>query len=387
MKKVLFVSNVLSHIYAFHLPYLKYFYDKGWKVYIMTNAGDEYDGKLPPCCDGLHNIKIARSPFNIMNICALKKAKKIIEAEKYDIVHCHTPMGGVIGRLASKKIRKSGSRVLYTAHGFHFYKGAPAINWMLYFTMEKYLSNMTDCIITINKEDFHRAQKHFGSIRTNIEYISGIGVNVDQFKPASIEEKALLKQQAGYAGHFLLIYAAEFIPRKNHRFFIENIRGLIDTCPDVKVLFAGKGKLSEQMKQLAKQNNVSEYIDFLGFRKDLPVLLKMCDIIISASIEEGFGINVVEGMSAGLPAVASVVRGHKEMVSDGINGYLFGVNDPADFCRKIRFFYENKERYASFSAAARETAERFSIADSLIQMSRIYEKYECELLEEICINH
>ena len=139
MRKVLFICNVLSHIYAFHIPYLRYFHDKGYKVHVMANAGEDYNGEIPPYCDYVYNVKIVRSPFSLKNVDALKEAKKIINQEKYDIVHCHTPMGGVIGRLASRSVRKNGSKVLYTAHGFHFYRGAPAINWVLY-----YIINLTN---------------------------------------------------------------------------------------------------------------------------------------------------------------------------------------------------------------------------------------------------
>lgn len=375
MKKVLFVSNVLSHIYAFHLPYLKYFHDDGWEVHILTNAGVDYDGTLPPYCDKVYNVRIARSPFKLSNLTVLREAKKIINDEEYDIVHSHTPMGGVIGRLASGKIRKKGSRILYTAHGFHFYKGAPLINWLFYYSMEKFLAHKTDCIITINKEDYERALKHFQSKRTNVKYINGIGVNVDRFFPVTSDEKKVLKQQSGYAGRFLLFYAAEFIPRKNHRFFIDSIPELVKVCPKAKMLFAGKGALLEEMKRLAEQKNVSEYVEFLGFRKDIPQLLQISDVLISGSIEEGFGINVVEGMASGLPAVVSVVRGHKEMVSDGVNGYLFNVSECDDFCRKIALLSTDKSRYQSFSEAAYKTAGKFSINHSLEQMIEIYKKY------------
>ncbi len=208
VKKVLFLCNVLSHIYAFHLPYIEWFKQNGYEVHILTNAG----GKTAECCDKLYDVVIERSPFSPKNISAYKEAKKIINSEQYDIVHCHTPMGGVIGRLASKTIRKNGAKVLYTAHGFHFYKGASAIHWLLYYTMEKMLAKKTDCIITINQEDFLRAKSKFESKNTKVEKISGIGVDVKKYTPA--ENKDLLKNQMGYDGKFLLIYAAEFMDKR-----------------------------------------------------------------------------------------------------------------------------------------------------------------------------
>lgn len=369
MKKVLFVCNVLSHIYAFHLPYIEWFKQNGYEVHILTNAG----GKTAECCDKLYDVGIERSPFSLKNISAYRTAKKIIESEKYDIVHCHTPMGGVIGRLASKTIRKDGAKVLYTAHGFHFYKGASAINWLLYYTMEKMLARKTDCIITINQEDYLRAKEKFESKKTKVEKISGIGVDVKKYTPA--ENKDQLKNQMGYDGKFLLIYAAEFIPRKNHRFFIDAAVSLKDKCPNVKFLFAGKGVLREQLVEYAKEKGVSEHIDFLGFRTDMPELLKMSDVLVSSSFQEGLAINVIEGLATGLPAVVSNVRGNNDSVQEGINGFIFDLNCHDDFCKKIVDIYSDKGKYEMLSKRAIETAKEFSIENSVTQMEKIYLQY------------
>ncbi len=378
MKKVLFVSNVLSHIYAFHLPYIKWFKENGFEVHVMANS----DGQQAEGFDKYYDVKIERSPFSLKNLAAYKAAKKIIDSEKYDVVHCHTPMGSVIGRLASRKIRKQGTRVLYTAHGFHFYKGAPKINWLLYYTMEKLLAPCTDCIITINEEDFNNAKEKFESPKTKIEKISGIGVDINRFSP--VEDKEALKKANGYEDKFLLTYVAEFIPRKNHRFFVEATKELAEKCPNVRILFAGKGELAEETKKYAEQLGVAEYIDFLGFCTNVPDILRMSDVLISASIEEGFGINIVEGMASGLPAVVSVVRGHKEMVTNEQNGYLIDVNNISEFCEKIEDLYYDKERYKEMSKQAIITAEKFSIENSLSQMEKIYRQYiRAEVLESV----
>ncbi len=371
MKKVLFVSNVLSHIEVFHLPYLEWFKKQGYEVHVMTNAG----GKTAEYCDKLFDIGIERSPFNVKNIAAVKRAKQIIDAENYDIIHSHTPMGGVVGRLAAADARKKGSKILYTAHGFHFYNGAPKLNWLLYYTMEKFLAKKTDCIITINAEDYKRAKEKFESKRTAVEKISGIGVNIERFAPASAEEKEALKKQYGYEGKFLLIYAAEFIPRKNHRFFIDAAADLCKLHPDIKFLFCGKGELMESMKQYADECGVAEYFDFLGFRKDMPTLYQMSDVLISASFQEGLPINLTEGISAGLPIVASSVRGHVDIVKDGLNGYLFQLNSPKQFIDRMDQLYSDSGLYRDMSREAVQTAQSFSIENSLKQMEAIYKNY------------
>ena len=371
MKKVLFISNVLAHIEAFHLPYLAWFKEQGYEVHVMTNA----EGRTADFCDKLFDVEIERSPFNIKNIAAIKKAKKIIDSENYDIIHSHTPMGGVVGRLATTNARKKGTRILYTAHGFHFYSGAPKRNWLLYYTMEKFLAQKTDCIITINAEDYERAKGKFESKTTAVEKISGIGVNIDRFAPVSAEEKDELKKQYGYEGKFLLIYAAEFIPRKNHRFFIDAAKDLCALHPNIKFLFCGKGELMESMQTYADECGVAEFVDFLGFRKDMPVLYQMSDVLVSASIEEGFGINIIEGMATGMPAVASIVRGHKEMVREGENGFLFDTTSSKQFVDYIDQLYSDSRFYSDMSAGAIRTAQNFSIENSLKQMEAIYKNY------------
>ncbi len=156
MKKVLFLSNT-ANFSKFNRPYMRWFKAKGWQV-DYCSAGEEEVAD----CDNQFAISIARSPFSLKNIRAYHEVKKILLENQYDILHCHTPMGGVIGRLAAKKLWQKGKiKVIYTAHGFHFYKGAPLLNWLLYCPVEKWLSHYTDVIVTINEEDYEKAKKSF----------------------------------------------------------------------------------------------------------------------------------------------------------------------------------------------------------------------------------
>ena len=371
MEKILFVSNQLSHIKAFHLPYLKWFKDRGYEVHVMTNAhGEGLDE-----CDVLYDLNIVRSPFSAKNIAVIRDAEKIITRENYKIVHCHTPMGGIIGRLASAKIRKKGAKVIYTAHGFHFYKGAPLINRTIYYIAEKLLVRKTDCIITINNEDFDVAKRKFESAKTKVEKVNGVGIDLQKFNAPDEAEKNELKKAYGYEGNFLLIYAAEFIARKNHKFLIDAVENISLRCPNVKILFCGKGSQFEKMKTYAKKMGVEKYVDFLGFRKDMPELYNISDILISASFQEGLATNVIEGMSAGLPAVISDVRGHSDIVTNGKDGYLFKLNDPSKFCDNIYELYSSRELYNAFSEHAKKKAMEFAVGKSLTQMDSIYKKY------------
>lgn len=156
MNKILFLSNT-ANFSKFNRPFMRWFKEQGWQV-DYCSAGEE--NILD--CDNQFSIDIARSPFSFKNLQGLRQLKGILATGNYQILHCHTPMGGVLGRLAAYHLRKQGKiKVIYTAHGFHFYTGAPLINWLLYYPMEKLLSQWTDVIITINEEDYERAKKCF----------------------------------------------------------------------------------------------------------------------------------------------------------------------------------------------------------------------------------
>ncbi len=156
VNSILFCATVDYHFKAFHLPYMKWFKEQGWEVHVAASGEMEL-----PYVDKKYTIPIQRSPLSMKNMEAYRELKEIIDGNQYKLIHCHTPMGGVLARLAAREARKKGTKVIYTAHGFHFCKGAPLKNWMLYYPIEKRLAHYTDCLITINEEDYTLAKKHF----------------------------------------------------------------------------------------------------------------------------------------------------------------------------------------------------------------------------------
>ena len=218
-KKILFVATVdEGHIIKFHIPYLRYFKENGYEVHVAC-AGNA----LIPYCDKKYELTFERTPYKLANLNAYKKLKIIIENNDYKLVHCHTPVGGVIGRLASRKARKLGTKVLYTAHGFHFYKGAPLRNWLVYYPIEKWLSRYTDCLITINEEDYNNViSKKFKAKQINL--VHGVGVNLRKFEPQIIENKFQTRKEYGYEENdFILFYAAELNENKHQDLLIKVI--------------------------------------------------------------------------------------------------------------------------------------------------------------------
>jgi len=240
--------------------------------------------------------------------------------------------------------------------------------------MEKLLAKNTDCIITINEEDYQLAKKKF-SKNTVVEKISGIGVNLEKFSALTEKEKLELKKQFGYENKFVLIYAAEFISRKNHRFIIRATKELADECSNFKIIFCGKGKLLEECKLYAKKLGVEKHIDFLGFRKDMPDLYRMSDVLISSSFQEGMAINVIEGFASGLPAIVSDIRGHNDVVINGENGFLFSNKNEQEFIKNILYMKSNFNEYKKMSQNALRDSQKYSIEVSLSEMNSIYVKF------------
>lgn len=366
MKKVLFVATVENHLHAFHLPYLKWFSEIGYEVHTACN-GDELS--LP--ADKCFNIPFARSPFKKDNITAYKELKRLIIEEAYDVIHCHTPVGGVLTRLAARKVRKKGTKVIYTAHGFHFYKGAPLINWLLYYPIEKWLAGYTDVLITINKEDYDLANKSFKA--KQVEYVNGVGVNLNKFKPQIAEDKIQLRKAYGYKENdFILIYAGELNYNKNQGFLISAIALLKEKIPNIKLLLAGIGELLEQYKGQANTLGVINHLEFLGFRNDIPSLMLLSDIAVSSSRREGLPVNVMEAMASGLPLVVTNCRGNRDLVSDANNGYVIEIDDLDGFSQAIQKLYNSAELRKAMAEYSLQLIEKYSIEKVMEQMERVY---------------
>lgn len=362
MKKVLFTATVDSHILHFHLPYLKLFKDNGYEVHVATNGKEEI-----AYTDVKHTVSFERSPYKINNLKAIKQLKKIIEDEKFDIIHCHTPMGSVVTRIAAKKARKKGTKVIYTAHGFHFYKGAPLINWILFYPIEKILSRYTDTLITINNEDFELAKRKFK--KTNVEYVPGVGIDPNKFdiKITEQEKKELRKQLGLKDDDFVMIYPAEISKRKRQMWLINSIKDLLHENKDIHLLLPGKDSLNGKCNSLVKELNLEKQIHLLGYRKDIQKLLRISNLSISTAKQEGLPVNLMEAMYVGIPIVASNCRGNRDLVKNDENGCIIDLNDSNDFCNKILKIKNNDIKFNTM-----EIEKKFLLKEVLKLMTDIY---------------
>ncbi|MBP1967055.1 glycosyltransferase family 4 protein [Paenibacillus aceris] len=365
-KKILFCATVDSHFKAFHLPYLKFFKEHDWEVHVASYGNIEL-----PYVDKKYNVHFSRSPFNKVNIKAFFELRRIMAENNYDIMHFHIPVSATLGRIAAMKYRKNGTKVFYTSHGHYYYKGAPLLSWLLYFPLEKALAYVTDCLITINEEDYQLSlNKQRGAKK--IVKVHGMGVDLNRFGPVLSHEKNLLRNKHGFhKDDFILIYPAELNVNKNQKVLIETVTELKQRIPNVRLLLPGQGDMEEEYKQFAKQLDVDQNVKFLGFRKDIDELIKLSDVSVASSIREGLGLNLIEGMACGKPMVAVNNRGHRELVIEGVNGHLTAYN-PVEIADKLHAIAKSKEVAKRMGEASLAAAELFSLRAAVNEMMNIY---------------
>lgn len=320
MGKVLFVATVVkTHIMEFHIPYLKMLKEEGWQTAVAArNDYENPEDCVIPYCDVYYDIPFERNPFKPGNVKAYRRLKKIIDEGEFDIIHCHTPVGGMIGRLAAESARKHGTRVFYTAHGFHFYKGAPLMNWLVYYPAERFLSYKTDELITINKEDYKRA-KSFHAKET--VYMPGIGIDINRFSRNTVAGSDKRKEFGIRDEETFILSVGEVNKNKNHRVVIE----VLPEFKNCKYIICGRGPLKEEYEQLAEELGVSDRVILAGYRNDVADFYKSADVFVFPSYREGLPVAVMEAMATGLPIVAARNRGTNDLLEG--SRLLF---DPAD---------------------------------------------------------
>lgn len=366
-KKVLFVATVVkSHINVFHLPYLKWFKDKGYETHVC--ARDDFDGEecIIPNCDVHYDILFERSPISTKNFSAYKQLKKIIKDNEYDIIHCNTPVASILTRLAAIKARKKGTKVIYTAHGFHFFKGAPIFNWILYYPVEKICSYFTDVLITINKEDYELAKRKMKAKK--IEYVPGVGVDTEKFKQLSIDIDKKREKLGLSKDDIVLLSVGELNKNKNHEVIIRALAKLNN--PNVKYIIAGRGKLESYLNELAKELNVEKQLKLLGFRNDVTELYGIANIFCFPSYREGLSLSLMEAMASGLPCVVSNIRGNTDLIKN--NKCLVEVESIDSYKKNLNRLIDDRSLYKEVQLENIKIIEQYDKKIVKKYMERIY---------------
>lgn len=375
MKKILFVATVQSHIMNFHIPYLKYWQEKGYEVHVATNMDIKKYKNIEGRIQNIiwNNIDFARNPFTKNTVIALKQLITLMKTNKYELVHVHTPVGGILGRLAAKI--SNTNNVVYTAHGFHFYKGAPIQNWLIYYPIEKFMARYTDAIITMNDEDYKIAYKKFKTrIKNNIFKVNGVGIDLNRYNISNEKDIDFKKSLNLEEEDFIITVIAELSKRKNHMQLLKAMKEIIKTHPDIKAIFVGDGNLYNHIEEYIKEHRLEKNIILLGFRNDVEKILNITDVVGLFSYQEGLPKNIMEGMVAKKSIICTNIRGNKDLVIDGENGYLININDINTTIDKVKDLYENKMMRLKFENNNSLLIKKYSISNVIKDIEDIYEK-------------
>lgn len=342
MKKVLIVSTVSRQFYLFEQVNIEILKEMGYEVHAAANFSDRNE-RLDKLGIIEHPIDIQRSPFALKNIVAYKQLYNLMKEQEFDLVHCHSPVGGVLARLAAKKANIK--KVIYTAHGFHFCKGAPLINWLLFYPIERWLSRYTNTLITINREDYKRA-KSFKSCK--VEYVPGIGIDTVGYGSCTVDRAAKRKELGISDEDIVILSVGELSKRKNHQAVIKSLASV--KSDNIKYILCGTGKKDKLLKSLTKKNGLENKIIFLGFRNDIAEIMASSDIFVMPSLREGLPVAMMEAMACGLPIVCSNIRGHTDLIKNNKGGFLVAAGDEDGYAKALEKLVEDKNLRLSFGA-------------------------------------
>ena len=363
MKKILLTCTDLMAV-QFFTEHIKFWHEKGYCVDLACSPVGGRVNELVEFLDGIENssiktVALNRSPFKLSNLKGFLQLIKIAKEEQYDSVVTNEPVMGLLTRLAFAN--KKRTKVVYIAHGFHFYEGGSKLNNLIYKAIEGFAAHFTDSLVTINKEDFEAAKKFRLKKSGTVHHIPGIGVNTSKFYKSSEEDYIEIRKEFGLSGDdFAVVVVGELNDNKNQETIIRAVASLKDKCPRLKALFMGKGEKAKYLENLCNELNVDDKIKFLGYRHDVNRVLSVCNLGVSASVREGLGVNLLEEMASELPIVASENRGHKDIVTEDI-GILVQADSVDGFAEAILSFYKSPEKCEAVSKNNLEDCKKFDV--------------------------
>jgi len=383
MNKVLVVATVASMIRNFCVNDIKVLQEK-YEVHIATNfifgstnskeSIDEFKHDLESRNIICHQVDFTRSLSNIKkNIKAYTRIKRLIDKESYEFIHCHTPIAGAFTRFA---IRKGNTPIIYTAHGFHFHKSGPLINWLIYYPIEKYLSKYTEILITINKEDYKLAKEKFKA--KLVKYIPGVGIDIRRFCNINISKQDKLRELGIPLDSFIILSVGELNRNKNHEIIIKALAKINNK--QIHYVLCGQGNLKEYLMNLIKELGLEKQVHLLGFRRDIPEICKISHLFAFPSHREGLGLAAIEAMACGLPLITSNVHGIVDYSKTGETGTTCSPKNINQFVRAILELYEDPEKRNKYGVSNMKLAEKYEVTNIEAIMKEIYdllgEKYE-----------
>ena len=368
--KVLFVASVYHHLTSFHIPFMKHLQSKGYEVWAAGAEDEEVKKELSSLGFYCVDIPFNRHPIRKENLDAYRKLKNLFREEDFELVHAHTPVASVLCRFAFRN--SENGQIVYTVHGFHFFKGAPLLNWIIYYQLERFTARWTDYLLTINSEDYERAMK-MGYPKDRIRYVRGVGVERNEVQ-LSNQEKFELKRELGLAEDAIVIsYIAELNKNKNHQFLLRNWKKIKCENPKAALLIIGDGSMSAEFKRLLANEKLHD-IHLLGHRKDVDKLLNITDIVSLLSFREGLPRCIMEAMASGIPCIVSDTRGSRDLIREGKNGHIIPLGDDDKLVESFCSLLDERRRREEMGRAAYNNCSPFLLENILPAYSAIYDE-------------
>lgn len=365
-KKIMMLCTTDNMIWQFLLPHIKYLQDQGNVVEcVCSKTGFWFDELHEKYGLRMHEIKFERNPINLTNLKGYKKLKELQKQEKFDLIYCQQPVGGLMGRLIARKFKIS---CIYTAHGFFFFKGNNKLKNLVFKTVEKFLARYTDVLITINEEDY-QACKNWKA--KHIYKINGIGF--DNKKYANEKTREEMRNELGLKDEFAILTVAEFIERKNYDTMLKTIAEIKNE--NVKYLICGTGRDKELIESQIKELGIENKVNLLGYRKDINNIMKACDCFFLASHQEGLTLSIIEALNFGLPIVTSNVRGNQDLVENEKGGFVCEQNDHLAFANSFKKLINNKDLCEKMKQINLQNASQYDVDFVKQQLEKIYEVF------------
>ena len=361
-KKVLVVCTTDNMIWQFLLPSINMFKTMGATVHCACNETGFWFDEIPKHSEvTMHKLPFERSPFKLANLKAYKALKKLVREEKYDLIYCHQPVGGVMGRLVAKKF---DIPVIYVAHGFHFYKGCPKKN-LLFKAIEHYCARYTTALVTMNEEDYQASLK----MKAKNKYkINGIGFDFNKYTNPKVE-RVEMRKTLGLSDEFTIVTVAEMIKRKNYGTMLKVIERLKDQ--NIKFLICGRGEQEESIRQQISDLKIENKVEILGYRKDINNIMTASDLFFLPSYQEGLTLSVIEAMNFGLPCAVSDVRGNRDLIEDHKGGIIAEPEDDLMFAKKIKNLIEDRKIASNMGEFNKNSSDAYSVTNVLSQIEKI----------------
>lgn len=375
-KKILVITTTDNMIWQFLVPHIEMLKNSGATVdCVCAKTGFFYDDLVNKFGLNVVNINFTRFPFTLKNFKGRKKLLKMCNEKQYDLIYCHQPVGGVMGRMVGKKLKIP---VVYVAHGFHFFKGCPIKNKILYKTIEKHYSKYTTSLVTMNEEDFSAAKQMKAK---HVYKINGIGVDLEKYKKIKGFDRESFRSSLGIAkDDFVVLSIGELNKNKNTLMLLDSICYLKNKYLEqnktfnIRYLICGQGKLQKKYENKINRLGLQNEVKLVGFQKEIQKFIQCSDIYIMPSLREGLPKSIMECMVQGLPVVASNIRGCRDLVGENEGGILCKPTSYVEFANAIDSLCTNKDLYKEYSARNLKEIEKYSLENVLAQMGEIFKE-------------